>query len=148
MSFGGVFIEVEVITMRVGTRGADGMVRNMKYVNSPRRLAQGARGWPTPMQTPTTTRHGPTCLANVCFTQCGTRGDEAVELAFPRGSCTWVFECAVGRAYAIKNSPSDAYDTERWVRAAAGPTYATHVDSVVPKTTLLLVPIPGRVAVN
>jgi hypothetical protein len=29
MSFGGVFIEVEVITMRVGTRGADGMVRNM-----------------------------------------------------------------------------------------------------------------------
>jgi hypothetical protein len=98
------------------------------------------------MQTPTTTRHGPTCLANVCFTQCGTRGDEAVELAFPRGSCTWVFECAVGRAYAIKNSPSDAYDTERWVRAAAGPTYATHVDSVVPKTTLLLVPIPGRVA--
>ena len=98
------------------------------------------------MQTPTTTRHGPTCLANVCFTQCGTRGDEAVELAFPRGSCTWVFECAVGRAYAIKNSPSDAYDTERWVRAAAGPTYATHVDSVVPKTTLLLVPIPGLVA--
>ena len=64
-----------------------------------------------------------------------------------RGQSTWVFECAVGRPYAIKNSPSDAYDTERWVRAAAGPTYATHVDSVVPKTTLLLVPIPGRVAV-
>ena len=63
-----------------------------------------------------------------------------------RGQSTWVFECAVGRPYAIKKSPSDAYDTERWVRAAAGPTYATHVDSVVPKTTLLLVPIPGRVA--
>ena len=47
-----------------------------------------------------------------------------------------------------KKSPSDAYDTERWVRAAAGPTYATHVNYVVPKTTLLLVPIPGLVAVG